>query len=122
MNTNANTYPFPIEENRKENRYVSNIKLTPYNKNSTKNAEGESTEYKSYNLDKDIIVYYRHKDNLPGSVDFVAYKEKGKRKGTFMMTITPGDDLKPISNGDAIPKMQFTKNTNSSLIIDCKHS
>lgn len=33
-----------------------------------------------FSLDQDIVVYYRHADNLPGSVDLVAYKPAdGKR-------------------------------------------
>ena len=52
-----------------------------------------------FTLDKDIIVYWRHKDGLPGSVDLVAYKEENAQRGTFMLTVTPGDDLKPIQEG-----------------------
>ena len=52
-----------------------------------------------FTLDKDIIVYWRHQDGLPGSVDLVAYKEENAQRGTFMLTVTPGDDLKPIQEG-----------------------
>jgi Ca-activated chloride channel family protein len=50
-------------------------------------------------LDKDIVVYWRHQKDLPGSIDMVSHKEPGKKRGTFMMTVTPGDDLAPISQG-----------------------
>lgn len=53
----------------------------------------------SFRLDKDIVVYYRYAENLPGSVDLVAYKEDPSKQGTFMMTITPGMDLQPIQSG-----------------------
>lgn len=53
----------------------------------------------SFRLDKDIVVYYRYAENLPGSVDLVAYKEESSKQGTFMMTITPGMDLQPIQAG-----------------------
>ncbi|MZR63231.1 VIT and VWA domain-containing protein [Alcanivorax sp. DP30] len=53
----------------------------------------------AFRLDQDIVVYWRHKAGLPGAVDLVAYKAPGKDRGTFMMTLTPGDDLPPISNG-----------------------
>ncbi|MGB1466790.1 MAG: VIT and vWA domain-containing protein [Alcanivorax nanhaiticus] len=53
----------------------------------------------AFRLDQDIVVYWRHKAGLPGSVDLVAYKAPGKDRGTFMMTLTPGDDLPPIRNG-----------------------
>lgn len=53
----------------------------------------------TFRLDKDIVVYYKYAENLPGSVDFVAYKEDPSKQGTFMMTITPGMDLQPIPSG-----------------------
>lgn len=52
-----------------------------------------------FHLNEDIVVYYRHKENLPGSVDLVTYKEEGADEGTFMMTLSPGMDLKPIVKG-----------------------
>ncbi|MGB2247425.1 MAG: VIT and vWA domain-containing protein [Alcanivorax sediminis] len=53
----------------------------------------------AFRLDQDIVVYWRHQNGLPGSVDLVAYKTPGKDRGTFMMTLTPGDDLPPITTG-----------------------
>ena len=53
----------------------------------------------AFTLDKDLVVYWRHKAGLPGSVDLTTYKAEGNKKGTFMLTITPGDDLKPVSEG-----------------------
>ncbi|MGH1537366.1 MAG: VIT and vWA domain-containing protein [Gammaproteobacteria bacterium] len=53
----------------------------------------------AYRLDQDIVVYWRHKEGLPGSVDMVAYKEDANSRGTFMMTVTPGEDLPAISQG-----------------------
>ncbi|MES9994059.1 MAG: VIT and VWA domain-containing protein [Candidatus Thiodiazotropha sp.] len=50
-------------------------------------------------LDKDIVVYWRHQQGLPGSVDMVTHKEPGKDRGTFMLTVTPGDDLSSINDG-----------------------
>lgn len=50
-------------------------------------------------LDKDIVLYWRHQQGLPGSVDMVTHKEPGKERGTFMLTITPADDLTQISRG-----------------------
>ncbi len=51
-------------------------------------------------LDQDMVVYWRHQAGLPGSIDMVTYKPNGASKGTFMLTITPGDDLKPITEGN----------------------
>lgn len=50
-------------------------------------------------LDKDILLYWRHSDGLPGSLDMTTYKEGSTSPGTFMMTLTPGDDLAPLQNG-----------------------
>ncbi|RDH84565.1 MAG: hypothetical protein DIZ80_03600 [endosymbiont of Galathealinum brachiosum] len=52
-----------------------------------------------FNLDKDLLVYWRHKEGLPGSVDMVTYKSANEKRGTFMLTLTPGDDLKPVTEG-----------------------
>jgi len=53
----------------------------------------------AFTLDKDLIVYWRHKAGIPGSVDLATYKTEDQSKGTFMLTITPGDDLKPVIEG-----------------------
>ena len=44
-------------------------------------------------------MYWRQQDGLPGSVDLVAYKPDAAKRGTFMLVVTPGDDLKPITEG-----------------------
>lgn len=53
----------------------------------------------AFNLDKDVVVYWRHQPGLPGSVDLVTYKPDAGKRGTFLLTVTPGDDLKPITEG-----------------------
>jgi Ca-activated chloride channel family protein len=53
----------------------------------------------AFTLDKDLVVYWRHQAGLPGSVDLVAHKAPGQKRGTFMLVVTPGDDLQPISEG-----------------------
>lgn len=50
-------------------------------------------------LDTDVVVYWRLQDGLPGTVDMVAYKPEADGRGTFMLTVTPGEDLKPITEG-----------------------
>jgi len=50
-------------------------------------------------LNQDIVVYWRLAPNLPGAIELVAHKEPGKRRGTFMLTVTPGIDLQPITEG-----------------------
>ena len=65
------------------------------------NAEVQSTPNSNIvkTLDKDIVVYWRHQADLPGHVDLITHKEAGKDKGTFMLTVTPGDDLAKITEG-----------------------
>jgi len=36
---------------------------------------------------------------LPGGVDLIAHKPEGKDRGTFMLVVTPGEDIKPIKQG-----------------------
>lgn len=50
-------------------------------------------------LDQDLVVYYRLADDLPGRVDLLTYKAEGASEGTFMMVVTPGLDLEPITTG-----------------------
>lgn len=53
----------------------------------------------AYALNQDIVVYWRLAENLPGAVDLVTYKEANASTGTFMLTLTPGIDLAPITEG-----------------------
>jgi Ca-activated chloride channel family protein len=50
-------------------------------------------------LDQDLVLYYRLQDGLPGRVDLLTYKAEGEKEGTFMLALTPGVDLKPITQG-----------------------
>lgn len=59
----------------------------------------EQNNAAAFSLDKDLVVYWRHQTGLPGSVDLVTYKPDAGKRGTFMLTLTPGDDLKPITEG-----------------------
>ena len=50
-------------------------------------------------LDTDIVVYWRLAANAPASVDLVTHKKADSNTGTFMLTLTPGNDLAPITEG-----------------------
>ena len=50
-------------------------------------------------LNQDLVVYYRLAQDLPGRVDLLTYKPEGAEPGYFMLTLTPGVDLKPITQG-----------------------
>lgn len=53
----------------------------------------------SGDLSKDFVFYYRLADDLPGRVELLAYKPSANEPGTFMLTVTPGIDLAPITAG-----------------------
>lgn len=53
----------------------------------------------AHTLDKDIVVYWRHQQGLPGTVDMVSYRAPNSDQGTFMLTLTPGDDLGALQTG-----------------------
>ncbi len=50
-------------------------------------------------LDEDLVVYWRLAPNLPASVNMMTFKPDAQGRGTFMMVLTPGDELKPIARG-----------------------
>lgn len=50
-------------------------------------------------LNQDVVVYWRHKAGLPGNVKITPYKRAQDKTGTFMMVVTPGDDLQTIQTG-----------------------
>jgi len=70
--------------------------------NDTRGQHFESvneTQLNSNRLNQDVVVYWRLQPDLPGAIELVAHKEAGERRGTFMMTVTPGVDLQPITEG-----------------------
>ncbi|MSU51012.1 MAG: VWA domain-containing protein [Opitutus sp.] len=53
----------------------------------------------SAKLDRDFVLYYRLVDNLPGRVEVIPYRASKDKPGTFMMVVTLGVDLKPLTHG-----------------------
>ncbi|WP_226663461.1 VIT and vWA domain-containing protein [Microbulbifer aggregans] len=72
--------------------------LTPASLAATASTNGTTTG-SAFTLDKDIVAYWRHQPGLPGAADMVTYRPEGSDRGTFMLTLTPGDDLGAISHG-----------------------
>lgn len=58
-----------------------------------------SLERTTGDLSRDFVFYYRLADDLPGRVELLAYKADETGPGTFMLTVTPGIDLAPITTG-----------------------
>lgn len=50
-------------------------------------------------LNRDFVFYYRLADNLPGRVELISYRADADKPGTFMLVLTPGLDLQPITGG-----------------------
>jgi Ca-activated chloride channel family protein len=98
-----------------EQRFAVNVELKsgyPVDEVRVPNAEAEAKvtkiaegHYKvaldraTGDLGKDFVFYYRLADKLPGRVELLAYKPDAKSTGTFMLTVTPGIDLAPITGG-----------------------
>ena len=51
------------------------------------------------NLSEDILLYWRQTPDQPASLDMQAYRTEGDTQGTFMLTLSPGDDLPSITAG-----------------------
>lgn len=56
-------------------------------------------EQQGGSLAKDFVFYYRLAENLPGRVEVIPYKPAADKPGTFMLLLTPGVDLKPLTQG-----------------------
>ncbi|NNE23254.1 MAG: VWA domain-containing protein, partial [Rhizobiales bacterium] len=50
-------------------------------------------------LDTDVVVYWRQAPGQPARVDMVPYKAGNADRGSFALTLTPGMDLQPITEG-----------------------
>lgn len=50
-------------------------------------------------LNQDFVFYYMLEPELPGRVEMLTYRESEDKPGSFMMILTPGDDLQPLSGG-----------------------
>ncbi len=50
-------------------------------------------------LGKDLVFNYQFEDNQHQRLDFVPYRDSSGKKGTFMMILTPGIDLGPVTGG-----------------------
>ena len=50
-------------------------------------------------LSKDVVLYYRLDEEVPARLDLVPYRSGPQSDGTFMLVVTPGADLQPITGG-----------------------
>ncbi|MFK7852524.1 MAG: VIT and VWA domain-containing protein [Granulosicoccus sp.] len=75
------------------------VQAAPASQVNRSNVNSNGYAKTAYTLDRDIVVYWRLAENLPGAVDLVTYKQADSSAGTFMLTLTPGIDLAPITEG-----------------------
>lgn len=67
-------------------------------------------------LTNDVVVYYRLKEDLPGSVQLVPYRPATAGQGTFMLLLTPGLDLPAIEHGtDFVYVLDFSGSMETKL-------
>ncbi len=62
-------------------------------------------------LERDFVFYYQLASDLPGRLEVIPYKKAGAKEGTFLMVLTPGIDLKPITSG-----------ADYAFVLDCSGS
>lgn len=68
-------------------------------------------------LTQDVVVYYKLQDDLPGKVEVVPYRSQRGGAGTFMLLVTPGLDLPPITHGsDFVYVLDFSGSMQSKLV------
>ena len=56
-------------------------------------------EAQGAHLERDFVLYYKLADDLPGRVELIPFRDDPDKPGTFMMVLTPGVDLAPLSSG-----------------------
>ena len=61
--------------------------------------QSSTANLEAFKLDKDLVVYWKLKQGLPGSIDLVTYRPDPTKKGTFMLVFTPGDELSEVNRG-----------------------
>lgn len=75
----------------------------------TESGEEESLNGENYHVNitsengdslaRDIVVYYKLDDSVPGRIELIPYREGLSEDGTFMVVVTPAADLQRISEG-----------------------
>ena len=71
-------------------------------------------------LDHDFVFYYRLAENLPGRVELMTYKPKADQPGTFMLTVTPGEDLAPIGDSTQSPSQASGMTYSESVTVNAR--
>jgi len=83
---------------------VADVRVPGYENAAAVDKKGDGDfevklEAQQASLEHDFIFYYRLADGLPGRVELVPYRAAKDAPGTFMLVVTPGIDLGPITGG-----------------------
>ena len=83
---------------------VADVRMPSFEKETVTDKLGEGhykvrVEKKGPSLSGDLVFYYRLADNLPGRVELIPFRNGESGAGTFMLVVTPGLDLKPLTGG-----------------------
>ncbi len=100
--SDAVTGNFSIDVEVKSAWPLKGIRTPGFQGTQSTDAEGDlvySYQSSGGDLSKDFLLYYMLEDNLPGRVEVVPYRADRNQPGTFMMVVTPGVDLQPLSGG-----------------------
>ncbi len=89
----------PAVDDDTDQQDVSTLAQSGYKEEQTGVVEQNFGQQFASGLDNDIVLYWRLSENAPASLDLTAYKAPGAANGTFMMVMTPGDDLPVINQG-----------------------
>lgn len=82
---------------------IANVRTPSFN-GTINQIDEKTTHYNfsqnsAFNLNQDFVFYYKLQDDLPGRLEMLTYKPIKDEPGTFMLLMTPGDDLKALENG-----------------------
>ena len=94
---------FPVKDVRVPS-HLSKASVTKEESGEEESLNGENyhVSINSENGDslaRDIVVYYKLDDSVPGRVELVPYRQGKSEDGTFMVVVTPAADLQRISEG-----------------------
>ncbi len=83
---------------------VNDVRLPGYENDATTEKLGDGhyriqLDRQGQPLNRDLVVYYRLADDLPGRVEVIPFRDAESAAGTFMMVVTPGLDLQPLRHG-----------------------
>lgn len=95
---------FSVHVELKSAHPVVDVRVPAYSAISqvAQQSEGEYTvdmTTQDASLDRDFVLYYRLAEDLPGRFEVIPYRTTKDGAGTFMMVVTPGVDLQPLTNG-----------------------